>query len=83
MIRAGGLALLVALAGCSHTPPARDAAIPSVCEDQVYADPVVKDLILKGAGSESFRASHMTQLQDAKLDAARRCMRQKGIQQPG
>jgi hypothetical protein len=83
MIRAGGLALLIALAGCSHPPPAPGAAIPSVCEDQVYADPVVKDLIMKGAGSESFRASHMNQLKDAKLDAARRCMLQKGIAQPG
>ncbi len=83
MIRAGGVALLVVLAGCSHPPPAPDAPIPSVCEDQVYADPVVKDLILKGAGSKSFRVSHASQLQSAKLDAARRCMRQKGIAQPG
>jgi hypothetical protein len=83
MIRAGGLALLIALAGCAHPAPTEDPAIPSVCEEEVYADPVVKDLIMKGAGSEAFRASHLKRLQKAKLAAAGRCMQQKGIARSG
>jgi hypothetical protein len=76
------LALLTPLAACGiNQAPA--ANIPSICEDQVYADPLVKDLIMKGAGSEAFRASHLKRLQKAKLAAAGRCMQQKGIARSG
>ena len=73
---------LLGLAACTlDTAPY--APIPTVCEDQVYADPVVKDLILKGSGSDYFRRSHEDQLKYAKIDAARRCMQLKGLAPPG
>ena len=78
----GWLPGLLALAACSiDTAP--NAPIPAVCEDQVYADPVVKDLILKSAGSESYRTNHLEQLKYAKIDAARRCMQLKGLAPAG
>jgi hypothetical protein len=75
-------AAVAALAGCG-IDPAPSAPVPSVCQDQVYADPLVKDLILKGAGSDSFRRNHEDQLKYAKIDAAHRCMQQKGLLTPG
>ncbi len=78
----GWLPGLLALAACGiDTAP--NAPIPAVCEDQVYADPVVKDLILKSAGSETYRLNHTEQLRYAKIDAARRCMQLKGLAPPG
>ena len=80
-----GLPLLLAVAACGKfdTAPSTPTPIPAVCEDQVYADPVVKDLIMKGAGSDSYRESHIDQLKYAKVDAARRCQQQKGLIPPG
>ena len=73
---------LLALTACGmDTAP--NAPIPTVCEDQVYADPVVKDMILKGSGSDFYRRSHEDQLKYAKIDAARRCMVLKGLAPPG
>jgi hypothetical protein len=82
MKRLALLVLLTPLAGCgmSDAPAAR---IPSVCEDQVYADPLVKDLIMKGAGSTGFARNHENQLQAAKQDAATRCLQAKGLIRPG
>ena len=76
------LPALLALTAC-EIDKAPYAAIPAVCEDQVYADPVVKDLILKGSGSDQYRADHVEQLKYAKIDAAHRCMQQKGLLAPG
>ncbi len=59
------------------------AAIPEQCSAQVYADPAVKALIMKGAGSESFLRQHQDELKYAKLDAAHRCMQQQGLAAPG
>ncbi len=78
----GALAAIALLSGCS-IDEAPSAPIPAACEDQVYADPVVKDLILKGTGSDSFRLNHLDQLKYAKIDAAHRCMQQKGLVPPG
>ncbi len=78
----GWLPGLLALAACT-VDTAPNAPIPSVCEDQVYADPVVKDLILKSAGSETYRINHVEQLKYAKIDATRRCMQLKGLAPPG
>ncbi len=79
------LALIVLPMGLSAclADEAPYAAIPAACEDQVYADPVVKDLILKGSGSDTYRAGHQEQLKYAKVDAAHRCMQQKGLLPPG
>ena len=78
----GLMALLASLSACIRDQ-APYAPVPSVCEDQVYADPVVKDLILKGSGSDYYRMTHEEQLKYAKIDAARRCMQQKGLAPPG
>jgi hypothetical protein len=76
--------MLLALAACGPSrPDPLDAPIPAVCEDQVYADPVVKDLIMKGAGTEYFRINHVNQLKAAKQDASLRCQQQKGLAPPG
>ena len=77
------LPLLLAPAACTPFDTAPAAPIPAVCEDQVYADPAVKDLILKGTGSETYRINHVEQLRYAKIDAARRCMQLKGLAPPG
>ncbi len=81
------MALLI-LAGCGmfghfDTAPALPESIPPGCEDQVYADPKVKDLLMKGAGSENYRISHIEQLKFAKLDALHHCMQQKGLAPAG
>ena len=73
---------LIGLAACSMDE-APYAPIPAVCEHQVYADPTVKDLILKSTGSDTYRMNHLDDLKYAKLDAAHRCMQQKGLLPPG
>lgn len=80
-----GLAL-AALAGCSSLSPfdnSPSADFPNVCETQVYADPSVKSLLARSAGSESFARNHAEELHYAKLDAARRCMEQRGMIRTG
>ena len=76
------LPALLGLAACS-IDPAPVANIPAVCEDQVYADPKVKFLIMEGAGSPNLARNTEDQLRFAKIDAARRCMQQKGLARPG
>ena len=74
--------VLIGLGACSiDTAPY--VSIPSVCVDQVYADPTVKELIMKGAGSSDFARNHEDDLKYAKLDASHRCMQQKGLIRPG
>ncbi|HEY0205938.1 MAG TPA: hypothetical protein VGC15_17495 [Acetobacteraceae bacterium] len=74
------LALLLSLAACStfnqlHAPP----PIPAVCEDQVYADPQVHDLIIRSLSGTAYARNHEGELQAAKNDAALRCMQAKGL----
>ncbi len=77
------LVVLLMLTACGSIDPAPNAPIPAVCEDQVYADPLVKELILKGAGSSFYALNHTEELKYAKIDAARRCMQLKGLAPPG
>ena len=78
----GGLALL---AGCGPITidQAPNADIPAQCERQVYDDPVVKDILMKYAGSVTYARQHEDALKVAKVDAARRCLQRKGILPPG
>ena len=71
------------LAGCGSFDIAPAASYPPQCEAQVYADPHVKDLLMKSAGSESFAMNHVEEMKYAKIDAAHRCMQQKGLAPPG
>ncbi len=76
------VAALVMLAGCNDFykfDGAPSANFPDVCNDQVYADPTVKRLIADSAGSSNFADQNVDRLHYAKLDAARRCMQQKGL----
>ncbi len=79
MTRAGWLALLAVLAGCASSEPIPKVVIPEICEQQVYADPAVKDEIMKGAGSDFYRNTHEPALAYAKEDALSRCLAQKGL----
>lgn len=85
MKRVVAVCLPLAMGACGSwdTAPETAKPIPAVCEDQVYQDPVVKDLIAKSAGSETYRLAHVDQLKYAKMDAARRCEQQKGLVPPG
>lgn len=76
-------ALLLAVAACGPIDMAPAAPFPAQCEDQVYADPQVKDLLMKSAGNTSFAYQHAEELKFAKIDAARRCMQLKGLAPPG
>lgn len=74
-----GWLVLLALAGCGLNTPIPEVKVPEVCEQQVYADPAVKDEIMKGAGSDYYKDTHQAALAYAKGDALNRCLRQKGM----
>ncbi len=73
--------LLLAGCGTFNTGPRVD--IPPQCEQAFYADPAVRDIIAKGAGSDGYRLTNENTLKYAKIDAAHRCMQQKGLLPPG
>lgn len=73
-----GAALLLLLAGC-----ARDDTPESACEHQVYQDPVVKNLIIIGAGNQSFQRESEDVLAQAKQRARLACLRGRGVVRPG
>ena len=77
------LALLSGLAACSAPKPVPKVEVPTVCDQQVYADPAVKDEIMKGAGSDFYRNNHQPELAYAKLDAVNKCLRQHGLAPQG
>lgn len=77
------LACLLPLSGCGLFDGAGEAVIPPMCEDQVYADPLVRDMIMKGAGSDYYANNHIDQMKAAKQDATQRCLQQKGLARPG
>jgi hypothetical protein len=83
MKQTGWLALLAVLAGCSANVPIPKVTIPDVCEQQVYADPAVRDEIMKGAGSDYYRSIHEADLAYAKQDALNRCLVQRGLAPKG
>ena len=83
-MRAGwALVGLVGLAACNAYDASPTVAIPKVCEGQVDADPLVKSLTIKGLGSDNLRLNTENQLRYARIDAAHRCMQQKGLVAPG
>jgi hypothetical protein len=82
MIRAWPmLALLLPLAAAAC---ANDSTSPTAgCERQVYNDPEVKSLLMKSAGTESFRWDYAPLLDYAKKQALTRCLRERGLAPPG
>ena len=83
------LVVVMLLAGCGGPPkPSFEAALPqspitAECERGVYDDPVVKDLLLKSAGSEVFEHEHIEDMKRAKQDATLSCLRRRGLVRSG
>ena len=71
--------LLVLLAGCGTTESPDERA----CDRQAYDDPVVKLLIMKGAGTSSFLSNNQEELSAAKQNARLACLRGRGLAPPG
>ena len=79
MTRPAALLLLLLLpAACS-----REAAPAAGCEAQVNADPVVRDLITKGVGSEHFKWENEGLLAQARKDAETVCLQGRGVLRRG
>ena len=62
------------LAGC-----ARESAPDAACDAQVDRDPVVRDLIMKGAGSEHFKLETDDVLLQARKRARVACLQGRGV----
>ena len=67
------------LLGCALLGCARESAQDAACDAQVNRDPVVQDLILKGAGSEHFRLESYDRLRLAKQRARLACLQGRGV----
>lgn len=83
MRRAVWLALalpVLLVAGCGGPP---ESPQESACAQESYSDPTVKDLIMKGAGSEHFQRENQDVLAFARKAAIVRCLKARGIVPPG
>ena len=68
------LLILLLLSGC-----AREGAPDAACDAQVDRDPVVRDLIMKGAGSEHFKLETDDVLLQARKRARVACLQGRGV----
>ena len=76
--------LLAACTACAAPPPA--APVPpevAACNDGVYKDPTVRDLIEKGAGSPTFMRDHDGDLRAAKAQSVLHCLQSRGLARQG
>lgn len=81
MIRPILLATMLALTACAPSPaPTTDK---DACARQANDDPVVKELITRGAGNPHFQVEGQDQLRAAKQDAALACLRARGVVRQG
>jgi len=53
------------------------------CARQANDDPVVKELIIRGAGNPHFQMEGQDQLRATKQDAMLACLRARGVVRPG
>ena len=74
------LAAALLLAGCA-APAAPDAAATpdAACARQAETDPVVRELIIKGAGNPAFLAASQEELTFARSQAEVACRRSRGL----
>ncbi len=68
------------LAGCADSGPMTDQ---QACEKQANDDPVVKLMIMKGAGTTHYMIEHQDELKAARQDAVLNCLRARGLVAPG
>ena len=61
----------------------RDTPEVAACRAEVDADPEVRLLIAKGAGSPTFLAENQDTLRAARQRASLTCLRARGVIQPG
>ena len=75
------VALCFLLAACSggggpQTPE-------QACASQANDDPVVKQMVMKGAGTDQYFWDHADELRLARRDATLRCLRSRGLAPKG
>jgi hypothetical protein len=73
------LALCLLLGACASGPDTPQRA----CERQADDDPVVKDLLMKAAGTQQFQWENGQRIELAKRDATLRCLRARGLAPKG
>lgn len=81
MIRATALAALLALSACTAT--SGQLTDQQACERQANEDPVVKDMLLKAAGSPHYLLDEQDEIRAARQAATLRCLRARGVIRPG
>jgi len=73
------LFVVVLLGGCGARVPAeprdtRLVAAEAACAPRVNTDPVVREIMMKGAGSETYKFEHDQDLVTARARALRACV---------
>ena len=82
------LFVVVLLGACGTRVPAepRDArvvAAEAACAPRVNADPAVREIRMKGAGSETYKFEHDADLDAARARALRACLGGEGASRGG
>lgn len=81
ILRAALLAAMLMPTACApSTAPTTDQ---DACARQANDDPVVKELIIRGAGNPHFQIEGQDQLRAAKQDATLACLRARGVVRQG
>lgn len=81
MMRRAVLCLGLLLAACGG--PSGPLTDEQACARQANDDPAVRDLLMKGAGSETFALENQRRLSAARQDATVACLRARGVIRPG
>ena len=73
--------LAMALAGCAG--PDRPLTDQEFCDRRAENAPVVRQLLMKGVGTQHFQLEGADQLHAAEQDARLACLRSRGVIRPG